>query len=1122
MSAYFIKHPVIATVIAVVTTLLGLVCLMSLPISQYPEITPRTISLRAIYPGADAQSVADSVATPLEREISGIQGMDYMASVSSNNGVYHLSAVFSPETDTDIDQVLVNMRYGQASSQVPTEVINNGVTIRQQPGLPLLLYSLTSPRPRDLNGDIVTYKDKDGKVREASTPYDSVDLANYAQVKLIDELKRVEGVGEVQVYGAGRYSIRVWLDTVKMAHLNISVAEVNSAISTQNMTNPGGKIGADPVPDGQEETITVRTQGRLSQPSEFEDIIVRQSGSEIVYLKDIAQVELGSSDYSATGRLNGNINACVVVFQSPGSNAIATVDRVKALLEKKAVGMPEGINGRVSLDTTTAVRFSIEEIKHTFMEAIVLVALVVFIFLQNLRATLIPLIAVPVSLVSTFCVFPLLGFTLNTISLLGMVLAIGLVVDDAIVVVEAVQNHIDKGLNPRMAAFAAMQEVSGPVLAIALVLSAVFLPSLLLEGITGTLFKQFAITIAISMLISAFNALTLSPALCALLLKKSEHSHTPMIARIAACVLGCAVIAALIHWHVVGTTLGLGCIVALAFFTFFSKPFFRFFNWAYNHTANGYTRVCGGLARKLFIALPVLLCFWVAIKPMSDRVPGAFLPDEDQGFVLAALTMKDNTSLQVAMDANKKFEETLYDPEVVKNLTSVVGINILNSVQTPGACVAFCELKDWSERPKPSSVIAREMNARILAAGLPGQAMVLEPPAIPGVGTANGVTMVLQDLEGQGVAYLHEQVQKFEAVARQRPEVAICMDMMMADVPQKFVRLDKERCLYHKVDINTANGVLAAYNGSSFVNFFNAFGQQWSVYIQARGADRTSLEKMDGFFVTNSEGARVPLASLVNMEDMYDTEFVMHHNIYNSAKLNVMPKPGYSTQQLMDAMEEVFAQTMDPAKMGMDYEDMSFQEDKVRNSTGLGTIFSMSALFAFLILVALYEKWTLPISVFLTVPIAVLGAYAGLYWQDLELNLYAQVGLVMLVGLAAKNAILVVEFANLEMERGKSLMESTLSAARLRLRPILMTSLAFILGCIPLMLSSGSGALARNSIGTVVVVGMTVATVIGVFLIPCSYVFIMRLFRIKFKLNELKEDPDEVGAREYLAAHKDD
>ena len=1058
MSAFFIKHPAIAAVIAIVTTLLGLVCMFNLPISQYPEITPRTIQLQAMFPGASAQAVADSVGTPLERQISGVQGMDYMTSVSSNNGVYNLSVIFEPGSDTDIDQVLTNMRYGQASSQLPQEVQSTGVTIKQQPGLPLMIYSLTSP---------------DGS-------YNSVDLANYAQVKLVDELKRVEGVGEVQVYGAGRYAIRIWLDTSKMTHYGVSVNEVRGAISAQNTTNPGGKIGADPVPDGQEQTITVRTQGRLSEPHEFEDIIIRQNGDEILYLKDIAKVELGAEDYSATGRLNGEVSAAIVIFQSPGSNAIATADRVEKLLEAKAPLMPEGITGRVSLDTTTAVRYSIDEIKHTFMEAVILVALVVYVFLQNWRATLIPLIAVPVSLISTFCLFPVLGFSLNTISLLGMVLAIGLVVDDAIVVVEAVESHMERGLTPRQAAFAAMEEVSGPVIAIALVLAAVFLPSLLLEGITGTLFKQFAVTIAISMLISAFNALTLSPALCALLLKPRNEGRKSLF-----------------------------------------SPFHRLFNWCYGRVSNGYTRMCGSLARKLAISIPLLLLFWGAVAPVAERVPGGFLPDEDQGFLLACLILKPNTSLQVAYEQDKKFEAALQDP-AVKNLTTVVGLNILNSVQTPGACIAYIELKDWSERPETSAELAGKLQGKLAQAGLDGMAMVLEPPAIPGVGTANGVTMVLEDLEGQGVAYLHEQVQRFQEAASRRPEIALCIDMMMADMPQKYVNLDKEKCKFHKVDIDVANGILASYNGSSFINYFNAFGQQWQVYIQAQGEDRASLEKMDGFFVTNADGARVPLSALVNIREIEDTEFVMHHNIYNAAKLNVMPRPGHSTQQVMDALEEVFHQTMDPTKVGFDYQDMSFQENKVRNSIGLGAIFTMSAVFAFLILVALYEKWSLPLAVFLTVPIAVLGAYAGLFWQGMELTLYAQIGLVMLVGLAAKNAILIVEFANLEMQRGKGLMEATLAAARLRLRPILMTSLAFVLGCIPLMLSSGSGALARNAIGTVVVIGMGVATLVGAFLIPCSYVFIMRLFRIKFSLNDLKEDPDEVGARKYLAAHTKD
>lgn len=1058
MSSFFIKHPTIAIVISIVMILLGGLSLMGLPIEQYPNIVPPTIKMQATYPGANAETVANSVASPIEQSISGVVGMDYMTSTNANNGICSLSIVFEVGTDPNMDQTLAYMRYGQATAQIPAEVSQMGITITQSTGSPLAVINLYSP----------------------DDSLNAIFLSNYAYVSLVDPVKRVPGVGDVQVFGAGRYAMRIWLDTTKMAAQNISVGEVQSAIQAQNTVIPGGQIGAEPAPPGTEFTYSIQTKGRLQTAEEFGNIIIRAEGNKLLYLKDIAKVELGSQTYNVSSKYNGRDSGAIAVYAAPGSNAINTVDALVKLFEDRSRSFPAGMEYNLTLDTTLAVRASIEEIEHTLVEALLLVVLVVFVFLQGWRATLIPAIAVPVSIIATFALFPLLGFTLNTICLMGMVLAIGLVVDDAIVVVEAVESHMERGLTPRQAAFAAMEEVSGPVIAIALVLAAVFLPSLLLEGITGTLFKQFAVTIAISMLISAFNALTLSPALCALLLKPRNAGRKSLF-----------------------------------------SPFHRLFNWCYGRVSNGYTRMCGSLARKLAISIPLLLLFWGAVAPVAERVPGGFLPDEDQGFLLACLILKPNTSLQVAYEQDKKFEAALQDP-AVKNLTTVVGLNILNSVQTPGACIAFIELKDWSERPETSAELAGKLQGKLAQAGLDGMAMVLEPPAIPGVGTANGVTMVLEDLEGQGVAYLHEQVQRFQEAASRRPEIALCIDMMMADMPQKYVNLDKEKCKFHKVDIDVANGILASYNGSSFINYFNAFGQQWQVYIQAQGEDRASLEKMDGFFVTNADGARVPLSALVNIREIEDTEFVMHHNIYNAAKLNVMPRPGHSTQQVMDALKEVFHQTMDPTKVGFDYQDMSFQENKVRNSIGLGAIFTMSAVFAFLILVALYEKWSLPLAVFLTVPIAVLGAYAGLFWQGMELTLYAQIGLVMLVGLAAKNAILIVEFANLEMQRGKGLMEATLAAARLRLRPILMTSLAFVLGCIPLMLSSGSGALARNAIGTVVVIGMGVATLVGAFLIPCSYVFIMRLFRIKFSLNDLKEDPDEVGARKYLAAHTKD
>ena len=1061
MSAFFIKHPAIAAVIAIVTTLLGLVCMFNLPISQYPEITPRTIQLQAMFPGASAQAVADSVGTPLERQISGVQGMDYMTSVSSNNGVYNLSVIFEPGSDTDIDQVLTNMRYGQASSQLPQEVQSTGVTIKQQPGLPLMIYSLTSP---------------DGS-------YNSVDLANYAQVKLVDELKRVEGVGEVQVYGAGRYAIRIWLDTSKMTHYGVSVNEVRGAISAQNTTNPGGKIGADPVPDGQEQTITVRTQGRLSEPHEFEDIIIRQNGDEILYLKDIAKVELGAEDYSATGRLNGEVSAAIVIFQSPGSNAIATADRVEKLLEAKAPLMPEGITGRVSLDTTTAVRYSIDEIKHTFMEAVILVALVVYVFLQNWRATLIPLIAVPVSLISTFCLFPVLGFSLNTISLLGMVLAIGLVVDDAIVVVEAVQEHIDKGLNPRMASFAAMQEVSGPVIAIALVLAAVFLPSLLLPGITGTLFQQFAVTIAISMLISAFNALTLSPALSAILLKPKDPSKGGPL-----------------------------------------KFFYRVFNRSYDATASGYTKVCHFLTRKLIISIPLLALIAYAIVPVAKKIPNGFLPDEDQGYLFAALIMPEARSLQLTTAAADKVSELIRQNPNVKDVIAISGFSLLTGVQSTNNAFFFVMLKPWEERPNPdqsAQAVTAQLNALLTTKVSEGITMCFQPPAIAGVGSANGVTFMLEDRDGKGTEYLAEQTDIFVKEANKLPifdpnNNGGVRSVMSFAVEQKDVRLDEEKCATLGVSISEANSLLQAYMGSLFINYITLYGQQWQVYIQAQGSDRTGTDMLKNFYVKNNTGSSVPLSTLVKITDIKGPEFLLRQNLYNSSKLMVTPAQGYSNSQAMEALEKTFEASM-PSDMGYSYADMSYQEQKIQNGIGIVQIFLLSSVFVFLILAALYERWSLPLSIFMTVPIAALGAFLGLYWFGYELNLYAQIGLVMLIGLAAKNAILIVEFAVIEMERGKTLMEATLSAARIRLRPILMTSFAFILGCVPLALASGSGAYSRNIIGIVVIAGMTMATVVGIFLIPCSFYFIMKLFRVRIARKTVEtEDPDEIIARKHL------
>ena len=1064
MSPFFIKHPIIAGVIAVVTTLLGLISMMALPIAQYPDIAPVTIAMSAAYPGANATEVAESVATPIELQLSGVEKMDYMNSTSSNNGSCSINVIFEAGSNPNTDQQNTYMRYSQATSQLPAMVSQMGITIKQSSGLPLMLYALDSPEGF----------------------FEPVSLTGYAFLNLVDPLKRVEGVGDVQVFGA-RFAVRIWLDTDKMAQKGISVGEVYNAVSTQNAINPGGAVGAEPMPDGQEFTYTIRNQGRMTSVDEFNSIIVRQQGTQAVYLKDIAQIELGAQSYSLASRINGRPGTAIAIYQAAGSNAIATVDRVKALLDEKSKVMPEGMRGFVALDTTTTVRDSISEIAHTLFEAMVLVALVVFIFLQGWRATLIPLIAVPVSLVTTFIFFPMLGFSLNTICLLGMVLAIGLVVDDAIVVVEAVEAHMENGMTPRQATFAAMKEVSGPVVAIALVLAAVFLPTALLPGITGTLFQQFAVTIAVSMLISAFNALTLSPALSALMLKpKKEHRSL-------------------------------------------LTPFYNAFNRAYDAFSEKFAAACGWLCRNLTVSMALLAGITACIIPVSKQVPGGFLPAEDQGFLIGGVILKPGVSLQRLTEQVKPVEKVLLEEPTTDFAVSIIGMNLVIGVQTTNALSFFACLKPYAERPvmengeiPTADDVQKRVQAKLAMCGVDGVSFLVSPPAIPGVGVGSDIALALEDLDGQGVGPLYEQAQRFEAALSAHPHIAKASDMMLPQVPQKSIAIDKEKCLAQGVDYAAANQLLQCFNGSSFVNYYTQFGQQWQVYMQAAGVSRTNTEQIANFYVSNAKGDSVPLSTLVTIKDIADTEFVWRNNNYNAAKISVTPAEGCSTAQAMAAIDEVFASTMDATKFAIEYVDMSFQEKKVQDGLGLGSIFTLSAVFAFLIMAALYEKWTLPLAIFLTVPIAVLGAFLGLWMVGMDLNMYAQIGLVMLVGLAAKNAILIVEFAVLQMERGQSLLDAAVTAARMRLRPILMTSFAFILGCVPLVMAEGSGALARNSIGIVVVVGMSIATVLGVFFIPCSFVFIMKLFRSRIEKGHHGPDPDEEKAYALLEAQENE
>ncbi|MEG0025265.1 MAG: efflux RND transporter permease subunit [Akkermansia sp.] len=1059
MSKFFIKHPIIAMVISIVMVLLGGLSMMSLPVTQYPDIVPPTINLQATYPGADAQTVADSVASPIEQNMSGVDDMEYMYSTNANNGISKLSIVFEVGTDPNMDQTLTYMRYAQSTAQLPAEVSQMGVTLNKSASAPLALISLYSP----------------------DDSLDAVYLANYAYVSLVDPIKRIKGVGDVQVFGSGRYAMRIWLDTTHMAAQNISIAEVRAAIVSQNTVNPSGQVGAEPAPPGQDFTYTVRTKGRLMTPEQFGNIIIRADGSNFIYLKDIAKIELGSQTYSAAGRYNGKATGAIAIYQSPGTNAITTVDNIKKELETLEKAFPHGLEYKISLDTTLAVRSSIEEIKSTIIEALLLVIIVVFVFLQGWRATLIPAIAVPVSIIGTFAIFPLIGFSLNTICLMGMVLAIGLVVDDAIVVVEAVEAHMDRGLSPRQAAFAAMEEVSGPVIAIALVLAAVFLPSLLLPGITGTLFQQFAVTIAISMLISAFNALTLSPALASVFLKpKNSNRRGPI------------------------------------------QLFYNVFNKTYDFSANKYTGVCKFLCRKLWISMPLLVIISLCILPVANKIPGGFLPEEDQGYLFAGLQLKDASSLQLTSEAAEKVEKLFSADPNVEGVVGVIGFNMISGVQCTNNAFFFVTLKPWEER-KLESQSAKELNRKfnaILSTKITnGAAFCFAPPAIPGVGASGGVTFVLEDRAGRGMDYLSNQTNYFIGEAMKHPAIASARSMLMPSVPQFRVQLDEAKCYAQGVDVKEANSMLQAYMGSLFINYITLYGQQWQVYIQAQGQDRADINKMDNFYVRNKKAEPVPMSSLITKENITGPEFIMRFNLYNAAQIMVSAASGYSSTQAMEALEETFQNYM-PLDMGYDYMGMSFQENKVREGISITEIFALSSIFVFLILAALYEKWSLPLSIFMTVPIAALGAFLGLYVFKQELNLYAQIGLIMLIGLAAKNAILIVEFAVLEIERGQDLINATITAARLRLRPILMTSFAFILGCLPLALASGSGAYSRNVIGIVVIAGMTLATFVGVFLIPCSFYAIMKLFRIKIEKKQQGEDADEVIAMKHLAQEK--
>jgi len=1031
VAEFFVRRPIVAIVISILTVLLGIVSVLQLPIAQFPDIAPPAIQLSTTYVGADALTAEQAVATPIEQQMNGVDDSIYFYSVNTNAGNMTLYVNFEVGTDPNIDQVLSQMRFTQAESQLPEDVRNYGVTIKKSTTSPLALFSLYSP-----NGT-----------------YDAEFLANYAYINVYDPIGRVSGIGQVSVFGAGQYAMRLWVRPDVLAQRAITVPEIVAAIREQNTVNPAGQVGGEPVPPGQEFTYTVRAQGRLVTEAQFGDIVVRATpDGSMIRVRDVARVELGAQVYNLTGRLNGKPAAIVAVYQTPGSNAIETMRQARALMDELKQRFPADLDYTVSLDTTLAVSEGINEILHTLVEAIVLVIIVVFIFLQGWRATLIPLLAVPVSLVGTFVLFPVFGFSINTISLLALVLAIGIVVDDAIVVVEAVEHHIEHGLSPREATLKAMSEVSGPVVAIALILTAVFLPTAFIPGITGRLYQQFAVTIAVSVLLSAFNALTLSPALSALLLRPKQPTRGPL------------------------------------------GVFFRWFNDFFGRLTEGYVHWCGVLVRKSARAMLLLGGVAVLAGLLGSRLPGGFLPEEDQGYLYLAVQLPNAASLQRTDAVCRKVEAILAETPGVQSYNTVVGFSLLSTVYATYNAFFFVTFEDWGERTEPDAqygAIKAHIN-RELAALPEAIAFAFPPPAIPGVGTSGGVTFMLQDRSGGDIGFLSENTQKFIAEARKRPEIASVTTPFVANVPQLFAKVDRDKVLKQGVAIDGVYQTLQAFMGGYFINYFNRFGRTWQVYVQAEGEFRTRAENVGQFRVLNDAGEDVPLSALVAMEPISGPEFTMRFNQYRAAQLNVSPNPGFSSAQVMAALEQVFAETM-PREMGFDYNGMSFQEKVAQEGVGAGVIFALSLLVVFLILAAQYESWSLPFSVLLGIPIAVFGAFLAIWLRAFENNIFAQIGLITLIGLAAKNAILIVEFAKLEHERGLSAADAALAAAKLRLRPILMTAFAFILGVVPLAISSGSGAEARKLLGSAVIGGMLAASVIAIFLIPVSFYVVERL-----------------------------
>nr|WP_319392485.1 multidrug efflux RND transporter permease subunit [uncultured Desulfobacter sp.] len=1038
MGAFFVRRPVVAMVIAIVTIILGILSALQLPMEQYPNITPPIVQVRASYTGANATNVEASVATPLEQQINGVDNMLYMKSVNANDGTMTINVSFEIGTDPDMNTVFVQNRVSAATAKLPEEVKRLGVSTEKSLPNILMLVSLT---------------DADGK-------YDQTFLNNYALINIKDSLARLKGIGRVDVLGGSDYSMRIWIRPDRLAQLDMTVSEITNAIKAQNIIVPGGKFGAEPAPEGTEFTYTVRLPDRLASAEAFGDIVIRttDSGAQ-VKIKDVARVELGVESYNVFSRMNGKACSIIALYQAPGSNAVNLAKEIRSVMAQLSKSFPKGMQYDVSLDATLPITKGIDEIVETLVIALALVVFVVFIFIQDWRATLIPTIAIPVSLLGAFVAFPLLGFTVNNLSLLGLVLAIGIVVDDAIVVVEAVQVNIAKGMDPKPATVEAMREVTAPVIATTLVLVAVFLPVAAMGGITGRLYQQFALTIVVSVLFSSVNALSLSPALCGLLLKAPKPYRGP---------------------------LGL---------------FFSIFNKFFDASTNFYTGVAKAVARKTILGILFIVAVCLGTGVVGKLLPGGFIPTEDMGYFMVNVQLPDAASLQRSDAVAKQVEKILAKHPEVEYVTNATGFSMLSSSMGPNYGFVFASLKDWDEREKTADELVNEVNKEFYFGVNQAQVFAFSPPAIPGLGTGSGFTFMLQDRVGNTPAYLGHQAVQFIAAARKRPEIGSIRTTFSPNVPQKLIEVNRDKALKAGVSLNDIYTVIGTFLGGSYVNDFNRFGRLYRAYIQAEPEYRLNAKKLGQFFVKNKAGKSVPLSAFIKVKDVYGPDYTNRFNLMRTAEISGAPAQGYTSTQAMQALEEVAAEVL-PDDMTYAWSDMSYQE-KAASGTG-SMVFVFSLIFVFLILAAQYESWSLPFSILLGTPFALFGALGLLYlarFMDLtyENNVFAQISLVMLIGMAAKNAILIVEFANIKFNEGMSLFDAAIESAKIRFRPILMTAFSFILGILPLVVATGAGALSRKVMGVALLGGMCLATLLGVFLYPMLFVVIGKLCRYEKK-----------------------